>query len=436
MEHRKRIFPSWFTVLLAFTLAACAGQQGSPSPSEAPSGSGNNSTGPEQITLRIMWWGSQERHDATLKAIEKYSELNPNITFEPEFSGWDGYWDKLSTQAAAKNAPDIIQMDAAYLAEYASRNQLADLSQGIDTSTMDESLVKSGEHQGTLYAIALGNNAIGMAYHKEMIEKLGQPLPADGWTWEEYFQYIRDLKAAAGADQYIARDFTGSLDIYGLFQMSRGLGYYVTPDGQFNMDRDTWLEWVNTYDALRKEGIVPPADMTVTDKELDPAQDHLNNGTILIRNLHAAQASALDSLHPGVYNMVTMPRGPEGAGWLKPSMFWSISADSKYIEESKKFIDWFINDKEAGEILGTTRGVPVASQVLEHLESGFTDADKMGINMIQNTAPIAQPFQPDPKGWQNFREKDYPTIAEKIMFGQVTPEQAWEEILLLAQDYE
>jgi len=102
----------------------------------------------------------------------------------------------------------------------------------------------------------------------------------------------------------------------------------------------------------------------------------------------------------------------------------------------KKFIDWFINDKEAGEILGTTRGVPVSKPVLEHLSPNFTEADKMGIQLIESTAPIAQPFQPDPKGWQIFREKDYSTLAEKIIFGEVTPEKAWEELVAIAKDYE
>lgn len=438
-----RLFKKTGIILLAaaltLTLAACGGGQKSGNTANSggtqSEGGGQSASSNEPVKLRIMWWGAQERHDATLKALEKYSELNPHITFEPEYSGWDGYWDKLSTQVAAKNAPDIIQMDPAYFADYVQRNLLADLSEGIDTSNMDEALVNSGMSDGKLYAVALGNNAIGLGYNKQVLEKLGMPLPKDGWTWEEFFQYLRDAKAKAG-DQYISADLTARLDIYGIFQMSRGLGYYVTQDGKFNMDKDTWLEWANTFAELRKEGVVPPGDINVTDKELDPALDLLVNGSVLFRNYHAAQAGALDSMNPGVYGMVTMPRGQEGAGWLKPSMYWSVSADSPYIEEAKKFIDWFINDKEAGEILGTTRGVPVSKPVLEHLSPNFTEADKMGIQLIESTAPIAQPFQPDPKGWQIFREKDYSTLAEKIIFGEVTPEKAWEELVAIAKDYE
>ncbi|WP_199613986.1 ABC transporter substrate-binding protein [Paenibacillus alkalitolerans] len=441
-----QVVKRWMLLLLcfafAFGLAACSSNQGAANePGEQNSGEtasngSSESANPNPVKLRIMWWGSQSRHDATLKALELYTQKNPHVTFEPEFSGWEGYWDKLSTQAAAKNAPDIIQMDAAYLAEYASRKQLADITEGIDTSGMDAALLNTGKYNDSLYAIALGNNAFGLAYNKEMIEKLGLPLPKDGWTWEQYFQYGRDIKAKLGPEGHALMDHTGALDIYGIYQMSHGKGYYVTPDGKFNIDKQLWLEWVNTFSQLREEGVVPPADAAVTDKELDPALDLLNNGKVAIRQLHAAQSGALDSMKPGAYAMVTMPNGPEGAGWLKPSMFWSVSSDSKHVEEAKKFINWFINDIEAAEILGTTRGVPVSKDVLGHLEPKFNEADRMGISLIQNTSSIAQPFQADPKGWSNFRAKDYVTIAEKIQFGQLTPEQAWEEIVAMAQDYQ
>ncbi|WP_372630279.1 ABC transporter substrate-binding protein [Cohnella sp.] len=430
--------------ILSLIVAACNGGGGPSSGTANGSGGENaasaskvpNAGSKEQIKLRILWWGSQQRHDATLEALKLYTEQNPHVAFEPEFSGWDGYWDKLSTQSAAKNAPDIIQMDSSYLAEYAGRNQLLELSSGIDTSKMDPSLVGTGKYQDKLYAISLGNNAYGIAYNKEAIEKLGLTPPKSGWTWEEYWAFGREAKAKIGDGGYALLDMTRELDLYGLYQMSKGKGYYITDDGKFNMDRDTWMEWVTTLSELREEGVLPPADIQITDKELDPNLDLMAKGTVVIRRLHAAQATALDSLNPGGMAMVTMPRGPEGSGWLKSSMFWSVSADTKHAEESKRFIDWFINSQDAGSILGTTRGVPVNNEILAAMEPNMSDADKMGIELIRETAPIAQPFKTEPRGWPNFRSKDYQLIADKLMYKQITPEQAWEEIVAKSKEYE
>ena len=65
----------------------------------------------EPVELRIAWWGSQDRHDRTIAAIELYEEENPNVTIVYEFSGWDDHWTKMSTQAAGNNLPDIMQQD-------------------------------------------------------------------------------------------------------------------------------------------------------------------------------------------------------------------------------------------------------------------------------------------------------------------------------------
>lgn len=96
-------------LLMVFSLlaAACSGGNGGTGTSTGNSTSTKNNTQAEggsadNVKLRIMWWGSQPRHEATLKALEAYTAKNPHVTFEPEYSGMDGYLDKLSTQAAAQ----------------------------------------------------------------------------------------------------------------------------------------------------------------------------------------------------------------------------------------------------------------------------------------------------------------------------------------------
>ena len=53
----------------------------------------------ESVTLRFAWWGGDDRHTATLKAIEEYQKINPNVKIEAEYQGYDGYNDKILTQA-------------------------------------------------------------------------------------------------------------------------------------------------------------------------------------------------------------------------------------------------------------------------------------------------------------------------------------------------
>ena len=98
----------------------------------------------EKIVLRVSWWGSQGRHDRTLAAIELFEQKYPHITIEPEFAGWDNYWERIGAQAAGRNLPDVFQQDMQYLDLYSSRNMLADLQPYVDSGAIDTPLYFRG----------------------------------------------------------------------------------------------------------------------------------------------------------------------------------------------------------------------------------------------------------------------------------------------------
>ena len=91
-------------------------------------GTASTAAAEETQTIRVLWWGSQARHDLTVAAIDVFMEKNPNIHVEIEFTDWGGYWSKLATQAAGGMVPDVVQMDYAYITQYAGNDVLADLT--------------------------------------------------------------------------------------------------------------------------------------------------------------------------------------------------------------------------------------------------------------------------------------------------------------------
>ena len=132
-------------------------------PTEAAEAAASSSEG-EKIALRIAWWGSQDRHDRTIKVIEMYEAENPNVDITFEFAGWDDYWTKMTTQAAGGNLPDVMQQDYARLEEWVSRDLIMPLddyvkSGVIDLSDVPAASIDGGRIDGTLYAINIGSNS-------------------------------------------------------------------------------------------------------------------------------------------------------------------------------------------------------------------------------------------------------------------------------------
>ncbi|MBW7474007.1 extracellular solute-binding protein [Paenibacillus oenotherae] len=426
MKKLSRSVTLSIAVCMVFVLlAACGSNNETPSSAEKPGEGAGNA---ESAKLRIVWWGSQARHDATKMVLDLYTKNNPGITFEPDFSGFDSYWDKLATQSAAKNAPDMIQMDAQYFNEYAARNQLADLSSGINVNDLDPNLLSAGKYQDKLFAIPIGSNPFGIVYNKAAIEKMGFGAPGDNWTWDELFQLARDIQPKLEKGKYALRDFTVDGEVYEMFQLSKGKGALSTPDGKLNVDEATWLEWCKVFAELRAEGVVPPAEISVSEKKYDPQLDLLLNGKVLIKQSYASDYPSWESVQPGVFGLAKAPRSTQAGGYIKPAMYWAISANSDHIEQSKKFIDFFINDKEAADILGVTRGVPVSTQILDYLQPKLNDAAKAQLGLINATKADANPFTVGPKGFGIFIV-DFNKVGAEVIFDRITPEQAYQDIV-------
>jgi multiple sugar transport system substrate-binding protein len=91
----------------------------------AACGSGGTAGG--KTSLRFVWWGNDDRAKATKSAVEEFMRRNPDITVSTEFSAYDAYFQKLSTEVAGGAGPDLLQLDRATLGEYQHRNVLAEL---------------------------------------------------------------------------------------------------------------------------------------------------------------------------------------------------------------------------------------------------------------------------------------------------------------------
>ena len=140
----RRLMALITAALMAVSLTACGGQkaetgaQTEAGGKEAAAGTeaGGKEAAGEKVTLRMAWWGSQTRHDATNKVIEMYEAQNPNVEIEAEFYDFDSYFTKLDTLVAANDVWDIFQMGGNF-PKYMS--SIEPLDSYIEAGTIDVS---------------------------------------------------------------------------------------------------------------------------------------------------------------------------------------------------------------------------------------------------------------------------------------------------------
>jgi hypothetical protein len=159
--------------------------------------------------------------------------------------------------------------------------------------------------------------------------------------------------------------------------------------------------------------------------------------SLAVRNLYLALYWALDhamaaqrsqeELRDRHFKMVLIPRleGGQSANYVKPSMFWSITSQSKHPEEAAMFIDFFTNSGAANEILLAERGVPVSSVVKENLKPLLEPAAVETFDFLalveENSIPVPPP---DPVGWADVRNNIYyPEFVDPVLYGLISPEE-------------
>jgi multiple sugar transport system substrate-binding protein len=420
----------WLTAVLActvaFSLAACAGGNGnSADPTSTSTSNGGAATDkPKNVTLRMAWWGGQPRHDYTLEVIKMYEAQNPHVKIEPEYANFDDYWKKLAPQAAANELPDILQMDISYLAQYGSKKQLADLTPflnaGIDTANISENAISGGRIGDKLFGFNIGVNAVNFQYDPELLKKLGVDKPDDNWNWDDYYALAGKAKEAG---LYFDNGFRPEV-FFGYYLRTKGQHLYNAEGNALGYEDDQlFVDFFKPLAQLVKDGDTPAPDVKAQIKGVE--DDMLVKGQQVGIFQWTNQFVGIQQVANRPLEMAHMP-GPdrEKGLYLKPSMYFSISQNSKVKEEAAKFIDFWVNNVEANKLIKGDRGVPVNSTVIDAIKSDLAPAQVQVFDYVSWAQENSSPMDPpDPVGTAEIIQL-FMTLTEQMDFQQLTPEDA------------
>ena len=393
--------------------------------------SGAASAGAADTDIRIAWWGSQARNDGTVAVLDLYSSKNLGVTFQPEFSDWSGYWSKLATQVAGNSMPDVIQMDRTYLSTYVSKGQLADLTPYIESGLLDvsnipESSLNTGKVGDGVYALVLGVNVPCLFYDKDVVAQAGVVLP-DQMNYEEFFNICKTIYEKTGVQTDL--DY-GKEETY-LNLYLRDKGYYLFDEDGTKLglpDEKPLVDFFQMYvDGLNDGYMVKPEIFM----ELDPSsveQNTLVVGKSWCTILFSNQMSAIVSASGKNIGIASVPADNVSAlQYIKPSQYFSISANSQNKEEAVKYLNWFINDKEANEILLGERGIPANTEVADHIAPMMSETDQQVIKFISVVSENCSEISPPVPEGSNEVAANVSKALEAVCYGLKTPEEAAKE---------
>ncbi len=421
----NRTAPRWVTLAAvgaATTLAltACAGSSSGDEPELSD----------EPVTLSFTWWGNDVRHEITEELIAAFEEENPNITIEPQYTDWGGYWDKLQTSVAAGEIPDIIQMDEKQMSTYAVNGVLLDLGtlgDALDTSAFPGAILGTGALDGTQYAIPVGMNAYTYMTNLDLLDELGIEVPDDEtWTWDDLFTLSAEITEATGGEVYGTE--TGGFTDAGMIIYLRQNGeelFATDGSGEVTASPETLAAyWQQQVDAL-EAGATPSAEATIERAAGGLSESFIATNEAVFGPWWTNQVSALREASG--QNLVTL-RPPSAfendSAYYKPSMFWSVSSQTEHPAEAALFVDWLANSEAAADLLLAERGVPANQEMREYITPSLDEANQAAVEFLNDLEPIVGDAPPATPPGGGVLVEIVQRHTEQVMFGEMTPEEA------------
>lgn len=159
----------------------------------------------EKTAIQVMHQGDPGFVAAYGKVAERFEAANPDIDVQFIYAPHDAYNEKFSAAVMAKQLPDVMELDAPFLANYVWSGYLQPIKPLIDKDLLDD-MTESNIAQGTypidkdLYAIGLTDSSVVLYGNKKYLEAIA-PASRNPWT----------MRGRGRSSKAISRSFRSSM---------------------------------------------------------------------------------------------------------------------------------------------------------------------------------------------------------------------------------
>jgi multiple sugar transport system substrate-binding protein len=409
-------------------LAGCAtstGSTGTPAPQVPPM-----ETGP--VELSIFWWGAEARAKLTHDVLALYTRKHANVTFKETWQANAGYIDKLNSNLAANSAPDIFQLDDNMLGGVAARGQTLDLGNyllagRVRTEKLPGSLVDYGKVDGKQAALPLAENTPGLVYNKTLVQKYNVEEPQIGWTWEKLISWATEFSAKTKYSVYGTMDPSADYKALWVWLRQQGKDFYSGT--RLGFTQEDLTKWFDLWKGARDAKAAPPADIIHAANTGDVTKQLVVTGKAATSFMWSNQMPELAKTTKDTLGVVSYPGDPKGQ-WARAALYFAGYVNTKYPGTVVDVMNFFINDPDAGKILGTERGLPANLDIRTSVQNSLTDANMKATVEFENVMQTKfGPAPTVPPNGQSAARQLLIVEAEKVQFGQLSSSAAAKEFM-------
>jgi multiple sugar transport system substrate-binding protein len=386
----------------------------------------------QSANLRQLFWGGQNRAERTYSVNDLFKAAPGGTQVDGSVLSWGDYWPKLATETAGGNSPDIIQMDYRYIVEYANRGAIAPLDDFVGSALklddFDQDQLEGGKVGGKLYGISLGANSVAQLVNLTAFEEAGVEPPNRDTTYDDLVAMGEKFKSANIRNGLaLISDGSGVEPMLDNWLRQKGLALY-TADGKLGFGADEAIEWFALWDKLRKDGICVDAETQALDQNGPMETTMVVSGHSAMMPSNSNQLVAYQSLMKDKLTITSYPRIAPGVGgghYRKPSMFFSVGGSAANKELAAAYLSFFVNDAEAGKVLGVERGIPCSAAVRDVVAPTLDEGSQIALEFVSNLGDLLGPLPPPPPAAAGEVDSSLlRVLSQEVAFGARSPEDA------------
>ncbi len=385
----KKIISLLLAMVMVFSLAACKNKDNETEPTDTTATDQAEATEApevveaqpteaavvpaeqEPVTITFSWWGGDTRHEATLKAVEKFMETYPYITVESQYGAWTDWETNMATAFATQTAPDVNQINWNWITSFSSDGSaFMDLTQFSDTINMTgyaQSALDQCNLAGELQAIPVSMTGRILYWNKTTFDNAGIATPTS----------LAELMAAGESFQSVLGDeyyplALGEYDrmIFMVYYLESVYGKAWVVDGALNYTAGEIQKGLEFIKSLEDAHVIPSIATIDGDgaDSLDKNPKWMEGKYAGIFEWDSSASKFKDALAEGqefIVGEYFKDFGTYQGGYSKVSLAFAISETAANPKECAMLINFLLDEVAGVEIMAAERGIPLNQNALQ-----------------------------------------------------------------------
>lgn len=401
----------------------------------------------EKVEIKLAFWGGVEEKKIITDTITSWEAKQERIKVKLEHIPVTSYLNKVLTEIAGREAPDVIFCDVNAFVPFFYKNVFLDLTPFIENDKKFSVKIKEFfpevlsrfTREGKIFCIPRDTAPFAVIYYnKDLFDQLKMPYPTDDWDWDAFLKMAQRLTIDEKGEHPTDKGFNPKkVKRYG-FWCWTWQNYIYSNGGKIVddvnnptrclLDQPEAVEGYQFYVDLMNKYFVAPTGDALANMGIGIDQ------MFAMGKLAMYQSGIWDTPHLREmikfnWDVVMFPKGPKGIrGFATGGSGYAILSATKHPKEAWEVVKCLAGDEGQEKLADTGLAQPANQRIAGGSHFAKSVATPLNKKML-NEAVKYVIYEPFHINWREAQDKYITPRLDLINSGKISVQEGFDEIV-------